>query len=253
MGQEAPGSPNRRSNLRSLTRLVIGGALAGYDGLKNRLSLMESELDNEVIDIIETPAASDDFTHDNSADIQIKEETHTDHLRYAMIGLIFNTQDALRKRIDSVDHLSIRAGKRLDKLASPMYGSRLFAPLRNRVDKLAKRGEEEVNRWIEVGRKEEKRSRDLANKALTEQVDNSIQYLTSNPEVQELVQSQSVGLIGEIVEETRERTVSADYFLEAWARTLLRRPMRSELPEPPPDLKTRALPYRRFQGKIIKK
>jgi len=253
MGQESPGSPVRRSNLRSLTRLVIGGALAGYDGLMKRLSDMESDFDNNKLDIYETPGAPDDFAYELSVENQNDEETRSDHLRYAMIGLIFDTHDVLGKGRDYVDHLSIRAGKRFDRLTHPVYSSRLFSPIRSRVDKLAQRGQKEVDRWIELGRKEEKRSRDLANQALTEQVDNSIQYLTSNPEVQELVQSQSVGLIGEIVEETRERTVSADYFIEAWARTLLRRPMRSELPEPPQDLKTRANPYRRIQGKMIKK
>lgn len=253
MGQEAPGSPDRRSNSRSLTRLVIGGALAGYDGLIKRLSHKESESYIKEPDTYEIADATDDFAHELSVEKQSEEDANADRLRYAIIGLIFDTQDALGKGRDYVDRLSIRAGKRVDRLAHPVYSSRLFSPIRSRVDKLAQRGQNVVDRWVEVGRKEEKRSRDLANQVLTEQVDNSIQYLTSNPEVQELVQSQSVGLIGEIVEETRERTVSADYFIEAWARTLLRRPMRSELPEPPQELKTRANPYRLIQGKMIKK
>jgi len=253
MGYKAPGSPDRRSNLRSLTRLVIGGALAGYDGLIKRISLLESELDHNEPDILEPPVATDDFTQYPFPDYQGEKETQGEHLRYAVIGLIFDANDTVRKGLESVDKLSIRAGGLLDRLASPVYGSRFFSPIRHRVDNLAQRGQYEVDRWIELGRREEKRSRELANKAFTAQVDNSIQYLTSNPEVQELVQSQSVGLVGEIVEETRERTVSADNYIEAWARTILRRPMRSELPEPPQELKHRALPYRRIQGKIVKK
>jgi hypothetical protein len=237
----------------SLTRLVIGGALSGYDGLMKRLSQMETELDNERQDFIETPVAPDDFAENTTAENQSEQETRNDHLRYAVIGLIFDTQATLSKGLDSADKLSYRAGAFLARLANPVYSSRFFSPIRSRVDKLALRGQDEMDRWIELGRTEEKRSRELANKALTEQVDNSIEYLTSNPEVQELVQSQSVGLIGEIVEETRERTVSADYFIEAWARTILRRPMRTELPEPPQELKTRAIPFRRIQGMIIKK
>jgi hypothetical protein len=53
-----------------------------------------------------------------------------------------------------------------------------------------------------------------------------------NPEVQELVQTQSIGLAEEVVEEVRERTVSADNFVEGIVRAVLRRPSRSQLPYP---------------------
>ena len=150
------------------------------------------------------------------------------------------------------DRASRLAGDILESVFGPIYSSRPLSPLRNQIDQLAQRGQKEVDRWIDVGRKEEHRSRELAQTALVAQVDSSIQYLTSNDEVQELVQSQSVGLIGEIVEETRERTVSADDYLEAWVRTILRRPMRSDLPGPPHELKERANPFRRIQGKVVK-
>jgi hypothetical protein len=255
MGYDAPGPPERRSNLYSLTRLLLGGALVGYDGLVKRLSQSEAKLDDKGPVLAEQAAKPDNFTQVPSTWEPYEEnnETQSDRLRFALIGLIFDTQDSVNRGLGSVDHLSLRAGKLLDRLTSPVYRSRIFSPFRTRVDELAQRGQNEVDRWIDVGRKEEKGSRELARIALTEQVDNSIQYLTSNSEVQELVQSQSVGLIGEIVEETRERTVSADYFIEAWARTILRRPLRSELPEPPQDLKLRALPFKRIQGKIVKK
>lgn len=253
MGYRVSGSPEKRSKLRSLTRLVIGGALAGYDGLTKRLSQLESEFDKKDstdIDAINTPNS---YVQDSTSDHQDDNENQADLIRYAVIGLIIDAQDALSKGLDRVDRISLRAGGLFNRVARPIYSSRLLTPMRSRVDRLAQRGQYEVEHWIELGRKEEIRSRELANNVLVEQVDNSIEYLTSNTEVQELVQSQSVGLIGEIVEETRERTVSADYYIEAWARTIFRRPMRSELPEPPKELKTRALPYRRIQGKIIKK
>jgi dihydroneopterin aldolase len=80
----------------------------------------------------------------------------------------------------------------------------------------------------------------VAGAALTERVDKAIDYLTANEEVQELVQSQSAGLIDEVIEEARERTVSADNFLEAVVRSVLRRPPRWELPEPPQEVKQQA-------------
>ena len=57
-----------------------------------------------------------------------------------------------------------------------------------------------------------------------------------------MVQTQSIGLAEEVVEEVRERTVSADNFVEGVVRAVLRRPSRSELPYPPEELRLRAIP-----------
>lgn len=252
MGQGEPGSTERASNLTLLTRLVIGGALAGYDGLIKRASHSANLIDKKEQSHLIPSNTADKFTSIERVD-DGDQESGSDHIRYALIGMVFDSQEVLSRGADSIDKISRRAVSVIDRFTGPVYGSRIFSPIRSRVDKLAQRGQLEVDRWIEIGRIEEKRSRELTYTALTEQVDNSIQYLTSNTEVQELVQSQSVGLIGEIVEETRERTLSADYYLEAWARTILRRPMRSELPEPPQELKTRALPFKQYHGKIVKK
>jgi hypothetical protein len=91
--------------------------------------------------------------------------------------------------METADRVSRLAGGLLEPVVNPIYSSRLFSPLRNRIDHLAQRGQSEVDRWIEVGRKEERLGRELASTALSEQVDHSIEYLTSNDEVQELVQS----------------------------------------------------------------
>ena len=242
-----------RPSLYLLTRLAVGGALAGYDGLMKRLSSWELELDQKETSRISDTVIPGDTPVGDGDDGDNENETQADRLRYAAIGMIFDAQETLGKSIEIADWVSRLAGGLLESVVSPIYSSRLISPLRNRIDHLAQRGQSEVDRWIEVGRKEERLGRELASTALSEQVDHSIEYLTSNDEVQELVQSHSVGLIGEIVEETRERTVSADNYLEAWVRTMLRRPMRSELPEPPQGIIERANPYRRIQGKVIKK
>lgn len=104
-------------------------------------------------------------------------------------------------------------------------------------------------RWVEVGRAEEARSRALARVAFDKTVDQYIEYLTTNPEVQELVQTQSTGLANEVIEEVRERTVSADSLLEGMARSFLRRLPRRALP-PPPTLRMIAAPRQaKIRGK----
>jgi hypothetical protein len=73
------------------------------------------------------------------------------------------------------------------------------------------------------------------------QGDGYIVYLNKNPEsVQALLAGQSTGLAAELVDEVRERTVSADNVFEMIARSILRRTPREELTEPPPEVQKRA-------------
>ena len=73
------------------------------------------------------------------------------------------------------------------------------------------------------------------------QGDEYIEYLNTNPAmVQDLLTGQSTGIATELMEEVRERTVSADNVFEMIARSILRRTPREQLPEPPPDVQRRA-------------
>jgi hypothetical protein len=112
--------------------------------------------------------------------------------------------------------------------------------VRRGYDRLVQRGEAQVSRLIERGRAEEQHSQALVQTALAKTVDDSIEYLASNQEIQELVEAQSTGLANEIIEELRERSISADIFVEKLARRFVRRPPRSTLPEPPLATRLRA-------------
>jgi len=133
-----------------------------------------------------------------------------------------------------------------------VYKSRILSPLRSEIDGLAERGQQQIENWIDIGRVEDQASRDLTQAAIYERVDYAIDYLTADDGVQELIQSQSVGLVDEIIEETRERTVSADNFLESLVRSILRRPPRWELPEPPEEIKRQAETPRQLPGSVNK-
>jgi hypothetical protein len=100
-----------------------------------------------------------------------------------------------------------------------------------------------VARWAALGRVEDEHSQALARFAFDKTVDKYIEYLTTNPEVQELVQQQSTGLANEVIEEVRERTVSIDNLLEGMARSVLRRMPRAVLPAPPETLRMSASPH----------
>lgn len=78
-------------------------------------------------------------------------------------------------------------------------------------------------------------------KLIRQEGDNYIDYLNDQPEaVQTLIQGQSLGLAGQVMDEVRERTVTADSIAEMIARGLLRKRPRSELPAPPNAVQNRA-------------
>ena len=77
--------------------------------------------------------------------------------------------------------------------------------------------------------------------AVSDTMETSIEYIAEKPEIQELIQSQSTGLANEIVEEIRERTVSADTLAENILRSFLRLTPRSEISGPPMEVRIRAL------------
>lgn len=71
--------------------------------------------------------------------------------------------------------------------------------------------------------------------------DDYITYLNAHPEqVQNLVQGQTIGMTTEIMNEVRERAVTADSTIEMIVRRILGRKQREELPLPPPEVQRRA-------------
>jgi hypothetical protein len=68
--------------------------------------------------------------------------------------------------------------------------------------------------------------------------DRYLEYLQEeNPEaIAQIVQGQSIGLVGEVADELRARSVTSDSVVEMFMRSLLRRPARQELPLPPPEV-----------------
>jgi hypothetical protein len=153
--------------------------------------------------------------------------------RYALIGLIFELQEDFARSLSLIGRLESLISARVSPWLKPLQTSALLAPSRRRLRRLVARGEMEVSRWARGGRYEEARSQAVAARAFDDVVDAFMEYMATNPELQELVQAQSSGLANEVVEEVRERTVSADAFLEGLARSILRRAPRSEMPEPP--------------------
>ncbi len=228
--------------IRSFTRLVIGGLATGYDGLRSRLAVWDAP----------PPGAPPAGAPGDVSEPAPAGESERDRLRFALIGAVFAAEAQAGRSLRAAGRAARLAGNLAELLGGPVYASRPLRPVRRQIDRLAERGRQEVEAWIDLGRVEDQASRDLARAALYERVDNAIGYLTANGEVQELVQSQSVGLVDEVIEEARERTVSADNFLESLVRSALRRPQRWELPEPAEAIKRQAETPRQLPGSVAK-
>lgn len=82
---------------------------------------------------------------------------------------------------------------------------------------------------------------DTVQALIRSQGDAYIDYLNQHPAaVQTLVSGQSLGIAEQVMDEVRERTVTADSVAEMLVRSLLRKKPRYELEEPPPDVQRRA-------------
>ncbi len=133
-------------------------------------------------------------------------------------------------------------GNSVKPLTENRFTGFFTAPFERAFESFMERGQETVNGWVERGRREEPMSRELALNTVETIIDEFITLLSENPELAELVQQQSVGLVGEVVDEVRSRTVSADVLAETLVRRLFRRPVRSELPAPPAEVQQLVTP-----------
>ena len=233
----------------ALTRLIVGAVEVGAEEFLRRVQTWNRESwqvptrkwaqdaddDLWVVDgagLLAAPAVADE---------PAAEDARAVVLRQLAVGMIFEVQDRL---VRGLDYLSLVLGYVDRRTAEPIrwFGHRpVVRPVVRRLELLADRGAQEVTRWRTRGRAEETWSRAMANTAFTEIVDEVLHYMGDNPEVMKLVQTQSTGLATEVMEETRERTVSADTVVEGIVRSLLRRTPRNELPPPSPTVRQSAV------------
>lgn len=224
--------------LRSLTRLTIGGALLGLERLQNNLDEWE-----------QTPLIVDETHSRDAASPTGLPDSHKppsnlpeggappSKTRAALVGLLFEVEDHLQDSLQLGGRVLNLVGRVMTPLARPVVENRW-------VNRLAARGEAEVARWQARGSLESAAGKQLAQTALKNTVNAYIESLTNNPEVRELVQTQSTGLANEAIEEVRERAVSADKLLEGMLRALFRRTPRKLLPPPPIEVRESATKLR---------
>ncbi len=213
-------------DIRLLTAVVVGSVVEGGDQLLSRLKQYEAELQTKSGAANDGQAAVD--------------EDELDRLRYAVVGLIFDTQNMIGRSIALTAQLTETTLDVTNAVSKPFRNFFLFRPVTKRVEKrvdgMVERGQDSLSRWINLGRQLEPESRRLATMTYGEIVDEFISRLADNPELHELVAQQSLSLAAGVRDEVRERTVTSDNVLEGIARRILRREPRHDLPAPPPEV-----------------
>ena len=247
-GQDSPPKQslieNRRpTTVRKLARLTLGGTMLVAD-------LLTKWLPDDQPDI-ETPGPHQDPEQKFRRPLSEWEDRPGNRpghiLRHGLVGFLIDAQEPLqRARSVAQQAGNSVVGKAAAIALKPLQTSKAFSPVRAGFHSLAERGRMRASRWVEMGRAEEAHSRALAQTTVSQMMASSLSDLEENPHVhgfiQEVVQEQSLGMVDEIIEETRERAITGDILLERFVRSILRRAPRDTLPPPPPEVRQLARP-----------
>jgi len=209
----------------ALLRLLVGGALVGMDELRIHLERWQ-----------EAAQASAQTVHQTMQTMPPR--TTSDALRYTLVGMLFETETRMRRgfasmaaRFSRFSRLSGETNLYYKTLRPDVYQTP-FDPVRVRLDEMRIRAMETVDRWADRGWAEEQQGRRMARQATVGVIDELLDYMAQNPEVRLLIEEQGMGMAETAVDEVRERTASADMWIERIAHNLLHRPVSGPLTKP---------------------
>lgn len=205
----------------AVLRLLIGGLLVGGDELRRRLRQWEA-----------TAHSVPSTTALQTVPQSLRHAPGSASLRYALIGMLFDTETRMRQRFSTMLGRFARLSEETEYLyvtsVEPALSQTPLDPVLMRLDEMLYAARGAVDRWTTRGWLEEQRSRGIARQATVSVVDELFDYMARNPQVRELIEQQGTSLAGEAVDEVRERTASADMWLERFTRSLLHRPVNHE-------------------------
>lgn len=188
---------------RTVVYLALGSLLYGIDEVhkisKENQSILDS-FDDEV-----------DFTRDDVSADSLSEDQRA---KFAVIGMTVHTTNSIHRSARRFERLLGSASLLMGKIFSPVTQSRVMRPVRNEFENLVERGESIVEDWIETGMRSERVSRQITKQTVDQATGSVIMLVADKPEVQELIQQQSVGMFQDISDHLQGRTAAADTLLE---------------------------------------
>jgi hypothetical protein len=207
----------RIGTMRMLMRMALGGTIIGREELKNRFQDKQSE------------------SHIPGAELNrvTPIESEADRARYAVVGAIANTSEALRKSLSKIGQRSDHSYGRLSRAIQPATDSRLLKPFRRRYQRYLDHGDKVVSQWVAAGRREEYLGRQLAQETAIDSIEETLDYLADSPELDELMAQQSVDLVDEILfDDIRESASNTSLVLSNWFNTAILRRKSQIISEP---------------------
>jgi hypothetical protein len=142
--------------------------------------------------------------------------------------MMFATESNMRRRFSTMmrrlSHVSQEANLFYTTVMSDMRHTPLD-PLRARIEEMVYRATMTIDRWADRGQIEEQQGRFMAQEAVVSVIDELLDYMAQNPEVRKLIEEQGMSMAESAVGEVRERTETADRWVERIARSLLHRPV----------------------------
>ncbi|HEY1389133.1 MAG TPA: hypothetical protein VGF38_11365 [Ktedonobacterales bacterium] len=214
-----PSRDERFDTATALLRLLVGGALVGTRELRVRLERWQQAIPD---------AASAQAVAPRTA-------SPPDALRHTLMGMMFETESRMRRRFSIIGRRLARASQDASRFYTTAMSDMRYTPLdplRARVEEMVYRATMTLDRWADRGRMEEQQSRDMAQEAVVSVIDELLDYMARNPEVRELIEQQGMSMAETAVDEVRERTATADLWIERVARGLLHRPASEETVQP---------------------
>ena len=198
----------RVGSLRMLMRMALGGAIIGREELKNRYQDKQSDTHIPAVELNRvTPI-----------------ESETDRARYAAVGAITNSSEALRKSVSKLGQTSDRSYGRLRQTMQPVTDSRLLKPFRRQYQRYLDHGDKVVSKWVAAGRREEYLGRQLAQETAVDTIEETLDYLADSPEMDELMAQQTVDLVDDILlDDIRESASNSSLILTNWFNTTILR------------------------------
>jgi hypothetical protein len=198
----------RVGTMRMLMRMALGSTIIGREDLKNRFQDKQSE------------------PHIPGAELNrvTPIESEADRARYAVVGAIANSSEALRKSLSKLGQRSDRSYGRLSREIQPATDSRLLKPFRRRYRRYLDHGDKVVSKWVAAGRREEYLGRQLAQETAIESIEETLDYLADSPELDELMAQESVDLVDDILfDDIRESASNTSLILTNWFNTVILR------------------------------
>lgn len=225
--RDVPDNPRAQSDderfdtAAALLRLLVGGALVGTRELRLRLEQWQQAI----------PDPS------STQAVAPRTASPSDALRYTLMGMMFETESRVRRRFSTMRRRLARASHEANRFYATAMSDMRYTPLdplRVRLEEMVYRATMTLDRWADRGRMEEQQSRDMAQEAVVSVIDELLDYMARNPEVRELIEQQGLSMAETAVDEVRERTATADMWIERVARGLLHRPASENPAQPAP-------------------